>query len=419
MPKAMNVATLYPRMDTQRIRVALTDTPVVLLNGPRQSGKTTLARELLGSTREFRTLDDDSTLAAATADPIGFLRDTRDLTIDEVQRAPALLRTIKKLVDEDRRPGRFLLTGSTNVLSLPHIADSLAGRMAVVDLLPLAQTEIMQTRPGFLHAAFSRAVPAPGTVATGKTLARIVLTGGYPEMLKRRTPTRRTEWARNYLRAIVQRDVRDIASVDKLGQMPRMLRVLAQHSGQLVNYAQVGGQLSLDAKTARKYLDIFQQLFLVRSLEPWSANRLTRLIKTPKLHFLDSGLLATLLAVTEANIATRHKTFGAILESFVFAEVTKLVGWEDDDYQLCHYRDKDQDEVDVVIENAMGDVVGVEVKAAATVGAGDFRGLRKLAGACGRRFRYGLVLYDGDAVLSFGDHLCAAPVSSLWAATNT
>ena len=410
---------LYPRRDTQRVQAALADTPVVLLNGPRQSGKTTLACELLGSKRTFRTLDDDSTLAAATTDPTGFLRGATQMTIDEVQRAPALLRAIKKAVDEDRQPGRFLLTGSTNVLSLPHAADSLAGRMAIIDLLPLAQTEIMQTRSGFLRAAFAGTAPSAGTTITGKALERIVLTGGYPEMLRRHDPMRRAEWARNYLRAIVQRDVRDIASIEKLGQMPRLLRALAHYSGQLTNYAQLGGQLSLDAKTARKYIDIFQQFFLVRTLAPWSANRLTRLIKTPKLHFLDSGLLAVLLAITETSVATHRKPFGTILESFVFAETTKLAGWEDDDYQLYHYRDKDQDEVDVVIENAMGDIVGVEAKAAATVNAADFRGLRKLADACDRRFRCGLVLYDGDAVLPFGERLFAAPVASLWAAADT
>lgn len=406
---------LYPRLDTKRVQTALTDTPVVLLNGPRQSGKTTLAHNLLGASRTFRTLDDDTTLAAATADPVGFIRGADQLTIDEVQRAPALLRAIKKAVDEDRRPGRFLLTGSANVLSLPQAADSLAGRMAVIDLLPLAQSEIARTSSEFLHALFAGSPPPVADATIDKHLERIVLTGGYPEMLRRHDPARRIAWARDYLRAIVQRDVQDIASIEKLGQMPRLLRVLAHYAGQLINYAQVGGQLSLDAKTARKYIDIFQQLFLVRSLEPWSANHLTRLIKTPKLHFIDSGLLAALLGLTETNLAAHRKVYGAVLESFVFSEITKLASWTDDAYQLFHYRDKDQNEVDVVIENALGDIAGVEVKAAATVTTSDFRGLRRLNEACGSRFRCGLVLYDGDSILSFGERLYAAPLASLWA----
>ncbi|MGH8146222.1 MAG: ATP-binding protein [Rhodanobacteraceae bacterium] len=408
------MSNLYPRLETKHVRAALADTPVVLLNGPRQSGKTTLARDLLGASRTFRSLDDETALAAAIADPTGFIRDTDRLTVDEVQRAPALFRAIKKSVDENRQPGRFLLTGSTNVLSLPAAADSLAGRMAVIDLLPLARAEIERTHPAFLRLVFKGMPPFHGQPTVSRTLERMVLTGGYPEMLRRHDAARRANWARNYLRAIVQRDVRDIASVDKLGHMPRLLRALAQHSGQLINYAQVGGQLSLDAKTVRKYLDIFQQLFLVRALEPWSSNRLSRLIKTPKLHFLDSGLLASLLGITDTILATRPKQFGHLLEGFVFAELVKLTGSTDDEYLFSHYRDKDQNEVDVVIENGAGDTVGVEVKAAATVNATDFRGLRKLAHACGPCFRCGIILYDGDAVLPFGERLYAAPVSSLW-----
>lgn len=408
---------LYPRFAVARVQAAMVDTPVVLLNGPRQSGKTTLARMQTGDTRTYRTLDDETTLAAALADPTGFIRDPGPVTIDEIQRAPALLRAIKKAVDDDRRPGRFLLTGSTNVLSLPQVADSLAGRMAIIDLLPLAQAEIAGVRPDFLPSVFAGTPPpVPAKAPLGDELVRIVLTGGYPEMVRRPDPARRAEWARNYVRAIMQRDVRDIATVEKLGQMPRLLRVLAQHAGQLVNYASIGGSLDIDTKTVRRYMDVLQQLFLVRSLEPWSANQLKRLVKTPKLHFTDSGLLASLLGVTPANAAARRKTFGAILESFVVAEIAKLATATDGEFLFHHYRDKDQNEVDLVIENEAGDIVGIEVKAAATVTAGDFAGLRKLAAACQPRFRCGLVLHDDDKVHAFGEGMYAAPLASLWAA---
>lgn len=409
-------APIYPRFAATRVQTALTDTPVVLLNGPRQSGKTTLAKMLAGNTHSYRTLDDETTLAAAIADPVGFIRALEQATIDEIQRAPALLRAIKKSVDEDRRPGRFLLTGSTNVLSLPQAADSLAGRMAIIDLLPLSQAEIAGVQPAFLSAAFD-GIPAaaPAEIPLGNELARIVLAGGYPEMIRRHDPSRRAEWARNYIRAIMQRDVRDIATIEKLGQMPRLLRVLAQHAGQLVNYTKIGGTLDMDAKTVRRYMDVLEQLFLVRSVEPWSTNRLKRLIKTPKLHFLDSGLLANLLGLTPANASDRRKVFGAILESFVMAEVAKLTVAADGEYLFHHYRDKDQNEVDLVIENDAGDIVGIEVKAAATVTSSDFAGLRKLAGACNSRFRCGLVLHDGDEIHPFGPNMYAAPIVSLWA----
>jgi len=294
---------LYPRFAATRMQAAMADTPVVLLNGPRQSGKTTLARMQADDARTYRTLDDETTLAAAMADPIGFIRDLGLATIDEIQRAPTLLRAIKKSVDDDRRPGRFLLT-STNVLALPQAADSLAGRMVIIDLLPLAQAEITKVQPGFLPSVFAgRPAAATAKAPLGNQLVRTVLTGGYPEMVRRHDPARRAERARNYIRAIVQRDVRDIATVDKLDQMPRLLRVLAQHAGQLANYTAIGNSLDMDAKTVRRYVGVLQQLFLIHSVKPWSTNQLKRLIKTPKLHFIDSGLLASLLGVTPAIAA--------------------------------------------------------------------------------------------------------------------
>lgn len=410
-------ARLYPRFSADLVRTALADTPVVLVNGPRQCGKTTLVRTLCDDSRRYLTLDDDTTLAAALDDPAGFVRGLDVAIIDEVQRAPALLRAIKKTVDEDRRPGRFLLTGSANLLSLPKVAESLAGRMAVVDLLPLAQAEVRGGRPPvFLQAALSGSLPgSPPPPTMGPDLVQTVITGGYPEMLRRPDSRRKQAWARDYVRAIVQRDVRDIASIEKLGHMPRLLRALAHHAGQLLNYSQLGGALGLDGKTADKYLGVFEQLFLVRRVPPWSSNRLKRLVKTPKLHFLDSGLLATLRGTTAARVESDRAALGALLETFVFAELSKQLAWLDLPCEIHHYRDKDQDEVDLVIESENDDVVGIEVKAAATVKGSDLRGLRKLAQASGERFRLGIVLYDGDSLVPFGERLYAAPLSFLWA----
>jgi len=414
LPEEETSRTLYLRRAATHITAALADTPVVLINGPRQCGKTTLVRTLMPVDRPYLTLDDDTTLAAIRADPTGFVRDLDVVTIDEVQRVPDLLRAIKRSVDDNRRPGRFLLTGSANILTLPTVAESLAGRMEIITLLPLAQAEIRGLSSSFIDNAFAGRVASRQSLVVGRDLVEAVLIGGYPEMLRRRAPNRRAAWARDYVRAIVERDVRDIADIERLGQMPHLLRALAHHSGQLVNFTQVAGQIGLDDKTARRYVGLFEQLFLVRRIEPWFRNQLKRLVKTPKLHFLDSGLLAAMLGVTPERIDKDRSLFGPLLETFVVSEVLKLATWCETAPTLYHYRDKDQDEVDIVLEDNTGAIVGIEVKAAATVSIADFKGLRKIEHVAADAFRIGLVLYDGDKVLPFGDRLYAAPISCLW-----
>jgi len=405
---------LFPRFSAELVVTALKDTPVVMVIGPRQSGKTTLVRDLVKGNREFITLDDDTLLAAARNDPTGLVRTLDRSTIDEVQRAPDLLRAIKKSVDDDRRAGRFLLTGSANILTLPQVSESLAGRMEIVNLWPLSRAEIRGKRPNFLKAAFNGRIANSAEITVGDQLVEMVLIGGYPEMLRRRDPRRRQIWARDYAKAILQRDVRDIAEIEKLDQMPRLLQVLAHHSGQLTNFTQVGAQIGFDDKTTRKYVAILEQLFLVRRVEPWFRNPLKRLIKTPKLHFLDSGLLSGLRGITLERVAKDRPIFGPVLETFVVSEILKQMSWFDESCTIWHYRDKDQDEVDIVIETGRGALVGLEVKASATANAGDFKGLRKLADACGDDFKLGILLYDGEREVPFGDRLFAAPISCLW-----
>jgi hypothetical protein len=406
--------TVFPRFSAERITTALKDTPVVMVIGPRQCGKTTLVREFVDSNRVYINLDDETVLDAARSDPSGFIRDLNRAVIDEVQRAPNILRAIKKTVDDDRRPGRFLLTGSADILTLPTVSESLAGRMETVDLLPLSRAEIRGVKPAFLVRAFTGKVGRPADVMIGNDLVNSVLAGGYPEMVRRKNPKRRQMWAQEYVKSIVQRDVREIAEIEKLSQIPLLIRVLAHHSGQLTNFSEMGGQIGLDDKTTRKYLAILEELFLVRRLEPWFSNQLKRMVKSPKLHFLDSGLLAALLGVTAKRIAKNRSALGPLLETFVFSEVLKQTYWLDGARTVHHYRDKDQHEVDIVVENDSGEVVGIEIKASGTVNSGDFKGLKKLAEACGKEFKSGVVLYDGETLVPFGSHLFAAPISCLW-----
>jgi predicted AAA+ superfamily ATPase len=385
-----------------------------MITGPRQSGKTTLVQQYVSADRRYVTLDDETRLAGARADPTGFVRDLDRAVIDEVQRAPDLLRAIKRSVDSDRRPGRFLLTGSANVLTLTQVSESLAGRLEVISLLPLAQAEIRRKEPSFLRQAFKGKIAAPTQALIGAQLVETVLIGGYPEMLARPDPDRRQAWASQYVSSIVQSDVREIADIEKLDSMSRLLPALAHRSGQLLNLAQLAGQIGIDAKTAGKYVAILEQLFLLRRVEPWSRNPLKRLIKTAKLHFLDSGLLAAMLGASTKRLSGQRSGFGPLLEAFAFSELSKQIEWYPVPCGLYYYRDKDQDEVDLVVESNAGEVVGIEIKAAATVTGADLKGLRKLAAACGDDFKLGVVFYDGEALVPFGKGLVAAPVASLW-----
>jgi predicted AAA+ superfamily ATPase len=397
-----------------RLAEAMADTPVVLLAGPRQAGKTTLVRQVADKGLHYLTLDDELTLLSARADPVGMIRHLDRAVIDEIQRAPGLLLAIKKSVDEDRRAGRFLLTGSANLMALPRVADSLAGRMETLTLLPLSQSEIEGRTLNWLDGLFSGQLPQPGSEARTDNLVQRVLQGGYPEMLLRTTPRRRVAWARQYLDAIMARDVRELSGIEKLDQLPRFLRALAHTAGQVCNYTQLGAQVGLDGKTAARYMSVFEQMYLLKRVDPWAGNRLKRVVKAPKLQFLDSGLLAMLLNLTEEEIQKNRARFGHVLETFVYAELLKHTTTAQADYHLMYYRDADKVEVDIVIENAAGQLVGVEVKASATVTEADLRGLRKLAGLAGDSFSRGVILYDGDETLPLGDRICAAPLSTLW-----
>jgi predicted AAA+ superfamily ATPase len=405
----------YPRHAERRVRAALRDTRVVMLNGPRQSGKTTLARRFARGGRVYLTLDDRATLAAAKSDPVAFVRDLDRAVIDEVQRAPEILLAIKRSVDGDKRAGRFLLTGSANLQTLSAVRESLAGRVEVIPLYPLAQSELRRNKVAhFIDSVFSGKMRTNSAPLQPEQLLQAVGAGGYPEALTRKTERRRQDWYRAYLDSIVERDVPDVAALGRSSQVPRLLQVAAQFASQLTNLSEIGRATGLDHKTADSYLRTLEQLFLLRRIQPWFRNELSRVVKTPKLHFLDSGLLTAMRGYSLARLRADRDVFGPLLETFVYSELLKNASCSEQRVSIHYYRDKDQYEVDFVLENAAGDIVGIEVKAAASVTRRDFRGIERLASVAGSAFVQGVVLYGGEHTLSFADKLRAAPVSALW-----
>ncbi|MEU4830713.1 ATP-binding protein [Streptosporangium sp. NPDC023615] len=402
-----------PRKAAGLIAEALADTRVVVINGARQVGKSTLAELVLrqGANGVTRFLDDPVTRAAAMEDPVRFVRHDGLMLIDEVQRVPDLWLAIKYLVDRDPRPGRFLLTGSARLLALRSLPDTLPGRSETVELWPLSQGEMDGTPDGFVDAAFalgSDTRGGPSTLRRKDYLVRMAR-GGYPEAVRRESPRRRQRFYESYIADLLSRDVKQVADIEKAGDMRRLIALLAAQTGGLLNVNRLASELSVTAPTVRSYIDILETIYLVRLVPSWSSNLTTRTVATPKVIFVDSGL-ANHLALGSATDAP----IGGLMENFVLGELARQLTWSDTTARLYHYRDRDQYEVDAVLEDNSGQIIGIEVKAAETVRTDDFRGLRLMQRRLGSRFRAGFVLYCGTESLSFGDGLACLPISALW-----
>ena len=397
---------------------ALADTPVVLINGARQTGKSTLVQQLREGAHPARylTLDDATVLAAAQADPSGFIRALEGpVVIDEVQRAPELFRAIKLEVDRNRAPGRFLLTGSADVLLLPQVSESLAGRMEVLTLWPFSQGELEGRSEGFVDVVFGEKLPAvlPRTAEEADLWTR-VMRGGYPEVVGRPLPRRQRAWFGSYLTTILQRDVRDLANIEGLTALPRLLSLLAARASALLNYSEVSRTSGLPQSTLKRYMTLLEATFLIQTLPAWHANISKRLVKSPKLLLTDTGLAAHLVGVTSVGAEVDKTLLGGLLEDFVAMEVRKQITWSESQPALHHFRLQTGQEVDLVLEGPGGRLVGVEVKASASVSGSDFKGLNALAEIHADRFHRGLVLYDGDEVVAFSATMQAVPLRALW-----
>lgn len=406
----------HPRYLQQQVLDALADTPVVCILGPRQVGKTTLARRLQPD-RTYISFDDATLLAAARDDPMGFVAGLpAAMILDEVQRVPELLPAIKLSVDHDRRPGRFILTGSANLLLLPGVQESLAGRMEVIYLNPLSEQEKHHSTYSLLEAMISGPLkPAiTGIQPPVAGVAAAVVRGGYPEP-NTRTEPRAQQWYRQYLNAIIQRDVRDIANIRDSDELLRLLKLIALRTGNLVNISNLMQDVGLQRDTIGRYLSVLERLFLIRTLPAWHRNAAKRLIKAPKIHIVDSGLGCALTGLKTADWHQPTKPFGGMLESFVVQQLICQSGWVDNELRFSHYRDKDQVEVDLVIEQD-DRLWGVEVKKAASLQARDGRGLARLAEQAGDSWQGGILLYTGTNTLPLAEipNAFAVPMDRLW-----
>ncbi|MEJ2044999.1 MAG: ATP-binding protein [Reinekea sp.] len=409
------MSSLLPRQIQPKLQESLADTPVVCVLGPRQVGKSTLCQQVAPK-RHYLTFDDHAILNAAQQDPTGFIQSLPEqVTLDEIQRAPELILAIKAEVDRNRKPGRFLLTGSANLLLLPKVKESLAGRVEILHLHPLTELEKDQSNPAFLEALFNGKLK-PSISQTQQELPGIaerVCQGGYPEPLTR-SANRARQWYRQYLQTIIQNDVKDIANIRDEDELLRLAELLALRTGNLLNISSIATDLKMRRETAEKYISILEHLFLAYRLPAWHNNQSKRLVKAPKLHLVDSGLAAFMNNLKPSEWHSFSTDFGPVLESFVIQQIRTQAEWLEELVRLSHYRDKDQVEVDLIIEHGR-DVYGIEVKKAASIQPKDGEGLKRLSAQAGKNFKGGVLLYCGNNALPLKtEHCIAVPMSWLW-----
>jgi len=411
---------LIPRAIEPELRDILSVSRAAAITGPRQAGKSTLARQLqsAGVVPNYFTLDDEATRNAARADPDGFaLSLPRPAVIDEVQRVPSLMLAVKQILDNDPAPGQFLLTGSADLLTARVVADALPGRVEYLNLWPLARSEIEGKRDSVIDALLDGTPPRVSGAPKGRAAsAELVVAGGFPDALNR-NPRQRARYLRSYVQATLARDLPEIGGVrGDPSKLELLLRLLAARTSTLVNYAALGRALALDEKTVKAHVELLAQLFLLHRLRPWSANLGARQVKTPKLLLTDTGLAAALVGVDAARYSAPDQgaLAGGLFETFVVMELIKQASWSTTPVELFFYRDSDKREVDLVVESASGDVVAIEAKAAAATTASDVRGLRVLRDKLGERFKTGVVVYSGEHTLPIEDRIWAIPISGLW-----
>ncbi len=409
---------IYTRNILQNILRSLKNNPVVLINGARQVGKSTLVEGLVkeGYQARYISFDDHAILFAASNDPFGFLNQyDGSLAIDEVQRNPEIFMAIKRIVDNKKKSGQFLLTGSANVLTIPKVSESLAGRMILHTLWPLSQGEVKGKKEGFIDWAFNQEkLPVLKKSLNQNDLIDLIVKGGYPRSLRAEDQRDRIEWMRSYVDTILQRDVRSLANVEGLKDMPHILSILAERIGNLINLADVSRIAKLNKVTLSRYYALLQMVFLVVEVPAWFANRDKRLAKTPKVYLNDTGLACYFKQLTKEDLLKDRNQLGSLLENFVVMELKKQITWHDMMPNIYHFRTQSGQEVDVVLEGQNKKVVGIEVKSSTKVDSGDLGGFKRLKEMAGDKFAKGIILYAGEHPIALDKQIYALPINSLW-----
>lgn len=421
----MNVPSHLARNLRPRVEEALVDTRIVVVQGARQVGKSTLAAEITrGLGGRLVTLDDDVTRMAAATDPHSFVRQCPDglLTIDEVQRVPELVLALKATVDADQRPGRYLLTGSANLLQLPATEDSLAGRAESLELFGFSQGELDGVTETFVDRLLAGDLfLGHESDLTRQDYVTRACAGSYPEAVSRTSTRRRNAWLDNYVDRIVKRDAVDVSNLHRIADLPRLIRLLAARSASELNLSSLAADAEIPVRTLPPYLDLLETLYLIDRVPAWSTNLSKRVVDRPKVLIIDTGLAARLVNVspTGAGPNANPHAAGAIIETFVISELRRQLGWSQQTPGLFHYRDRDGAEVDLILETADGLIAAIEIKSAATLRGKDTRWITRLRDGVGTRFVGGLILYTGPRAQPLGDRLAAVPVDVLWSARRS
>jgi predicted AAA+ superfamily ATPase len=406
----------YKRWQYDTVNKSLQSRRVIVLSGSRQCGKTTLSRDLASIDAIYRSLDDVTLLEAALSDPHGFVRHGNELMIiDEVQKAPTLLQAVKMDVDQVQKPGRFLLTGSANLYSIPAAKESLAGRISNIRLRPLTQGELYGKQPCFLENAFNKVFKTHEIICDKDAYIITALKGGFPEALSLGIIQEESMWYKDYIAAITQRDLHDIINIKRQNSMKELLYVLAAWSSKFIDISAICSSLGIARQTLVSYINALEALYLVERVRPWSKTDYDRVNKHDKLFMTDTGIMGTILGWRFEKIRLDGDKTGKLIETFVFTQLAALIDAQQQEYQIYHYRDREKREVDFIIENEDGNLLGIEVKAGSALSQDSFKHLKWFRdNMAGKHTFIGIVLYTGENVLSFGSDMWAVPISVLW-----